>query len=134
MRRAVILLAQRAKWEAAAVNTYQFTLTWKSMVGGGDFAVSVVNGRPSRVRPADPSRSGARADEERAAARSVPSSIDELFDVLQRVAEAEQFEVTYDPQYGFPTAARIDDELAASDDEFEFQVSNFRAECAQPCR
>ena len=111
------------------MRTYRFTLSWMSMVAGGDFAVSVVDGRPAGLEPADPTIFQGRTDEERdAALSSVPASINEVFDALERVADAERFEVTYDPQHGFPTTGRIDDDLSSLDEEFEFRVSDLRVD------
>ncbi len=127
VRRATELSAQRAKWEAAGVQSYRFTLRWMSMVAAGEFIVSVVDGRPAGLEPADPaSFDGWTVTAREAALRAVPSSIDVVFDVLEGVTDAERFEVAYDLRYGFPTAGRIDNDLSITDDEFEFRLSDLQ--------
>ena len=81
--------------------------------------------QPAEPELAGPSIFRGRTDEERQAAlRSVPASIDELFDALERVAGADRFEVTYDPLHGVPATGRIDDDHVTTDDEIRFRVSN----------
>ena len=57
----------------------------------------------------------------------LPATIDEVFETLANFADAEQFDVHYDPELGYPVAVRIDDELLSSDDEFTFGVSDLAA-------
>jgi hypothetical protein len=123
------LSVQRAKWEAAGVRSYRFSLRWLSMGAAGEFVVSVEDGRPAGVEPADPAIfDGLTVTEREAALRALPSAIDVVFDVLEGVTDAERFEVAYDPVYGFPTAGRIDNDLSMTDDEFEFRLSDLQVD------
>ena len=116
---------QRAKWESAGVDTYRFTLSWMSMLVAGDFFVTVVDDVPVGFDPADPTLFEGRTDDERASVLAfLPATIDEVFETLEHFADAERFDVSYDPDLGYPVDVRIDDELLSSDDEFEFGVSD----------
>jgi hypothetical protein len=121
-----VLADQRATWEAAGLRTYQYRLSWNPM-WVGDFLVSVVDGMPAGIEPADPSIfEGLSEDEREIEMSALPATIDELFDLLEQAVDAERFEVIYDPEFGFPVEARIDHNLLAIDDELEFRVTELR--------
>ena len=125
---AVELAAQRAKWETAGPHTYRFTLSWQSMLVEGEFVVTVSDDVPVGFEPVDPAMFEGRTDEERASVLAfLPATIDEVFETLANFADAERFDVHYDPELGYPVAVRIDDELLSSDDEFAFGVSDLAA-------
>lgn len=55
------------------------------------------------------------------------ATIDEVFAELRsEMAEAEEVNVAYDPEYGFPTEVSIDRIKLAMDDELSLQVTNFK--------
>ena len=41
----------------------------------------------------------------------LPASIAETFDFLEQLADAERFDVVYDPVLGYPLEGRLDDQL-----------------------
>jgi hypothetical protein len=69
---------------------------------------------------------GLTVEEQQAAMNDVPATIDEVFDVLERAGSAEWVQVDYDPDFGYPRVAFIDDHLSSEDDELEIRVSLLR--------
>ena len=56
------------------------------------------------------------------------ATIERLFDLAaQNLSEADQVEVTYDAQFGYPSAIRVDFIKMAVDDEISYYVNSFKA-------
>jgi len=114
------------KWNAANVNHYTFELTiscfcaFRSIMpvmvevkDGQIVSMTDVNGNPVE---------GANAEN-----ISEAASIDKLFEIASKnLSEAEEIQVTYDAQYGFPTAINIDFIKLAVDDEISYYVNDFQ--------
>ena len=57
-------------------------------------------------------------------------TIDELFDTIQEAIDrkASEITVTYDPEIGYPTEARIDYDARMADEEYTFITTNYKPE------
>ena len=113
------LAEQRAKWAAAGIDTYEFTLSWRVFnLLSGDYRVTVVDGRPAGVLRMDPAELDPGWEAE------VPGSIDEVFDRLESAVGADSVEARYDPDMGYPVAVRVDQVINGVDDELEIRISD----------
>jgi hypothetical protein len=113
------LAEQRAKWEAAGIDTYEFTLSWRVFsLLSGDYRVTVVDGRPAGVLRMDPAELDPGWEAE------VPGSIDEVFDRLESAVGADSVKASYDPDMGYPVAVRVDQLINGVDDELEIRISD----------
>jgi hypothetical protein len=117
---ATVLDAARARWEAAGLDDYQFTLHWMQFSPlFGDFRVSVVGGQPgtiNRITELDP--------ESRSLDLSpLPATIDDVFDVIEDELDADRIIACYDTQLGYPIDVQVDRILRFDDDELMIAIS-----------
>jgi hypothetical protein len=111
------LAAQRARWEQASVDSYEFTM--RIEVFGplyGDYRIVVVDDAPVSIVRDDESQAPLPAE--------LPGTIDEVFDLLERSVSADRYEATYDPELGYPMSVMIDHILNAIDDELAVHVTS----------
>ena len=113
------LAAQRALWEQAGIDTYEFTMSYYVFSGlYGDYRINVVDGETVRLVREDGSELDAMLADE------LPSTIDELFDRLERTVTADSFVAEYDPELGYPRSVLVDHIVNAVDDELEVRVTS----------
>ena len=113
--------AQRARWEAAGIDSYHFTVTWTSANAFvGDYRVTVIDGQPRRVVRSD----GLEIDPDEMAGER-PVTIDEVFDVIEDMLSAETLTATYDQVLGYPVDVSVDEFAGVVDDEFRIRISDF---------
>jgi hypothetical protein len=119
------LAEQRAKWEAAAIDSYEFTLSWLGFGNpdyGVDYRVTVVNGEPAGIGPIG----GTELDP--GWLTELPGSIDEVFDRLEREVGADRVDAHYDPDIGYPIAVHVDRMISRIDDELEIRIYDLTIE------
>jgi hypothetical protein len=119
---AATLATQRATWEAANIDSYEYTMHWGvSSLLGGDFEVRVLDGEPAELRRID------GADVVEGEGATIPRSIDEVFDVLEEELAADRIDAEYHDQLGYPVDVLIDRIEHADDDELVIRISSFTA-------
>ena len=112
---------QRARWEAADIDSYEFTVTWTSANAFvGDYRVTVIDGQPHRVVRSD----GLEIDPDEMAGER-PVTIDEVFDIIEDMLSADTFTATYDHVSGHPVDVYVDEFAGVVDDEFHIRISDF---------
>ena len=113
------------KWNAADVNHYTFELIISCFCPFAEImpvTVEVKDGKIVSMTDVN----GKAVEGEFAQYIEEAASIERLFDIAEKNAsEAEEIQVTYDAQYGFPTAINIDFIKMAVDDEISYYVNNF---------
>lgn len=116
----------REKWNAADVNRYTFELIVSCFCPFAEImpiTVEVKDGQIVSMTDVN----GKAVEGEFAQYIEEAASMDRLFDLAEKNAsEADEIQVTYDAQYGFPTAINIDFIKMAVDDEISYYVNNFR--------
>lgn len=110
----------RARWDATAISDYSFRYE--------QFCFCLVRG-PIDILVVSDSIAAATVVE---TGESVPhpssyATIDGLFDRLQSALDEDpvQFDASYDPAFGFPTAASVDISEQIADEEYSFTVQAF---------
>ena len=116
----------RALWEASGADDYSYVLTpicFCPQYLLDPVRISVLGGFVASVAY---SESG-KAPEHDGYGRYV--SIDDLFDTIQEAIDrkAAQITVTYDPEVGYPTDARLDYDARMADEEYRFTASDYSA-------
>lgn len=122
------LRAGRARWGAAGVASYRYTLELSAMIiGGRPVAVEVRDGKPVSVRYADTGQPVSATAEGGFVARF--DTVEEMFAALAEALEGRQGRVSaaYDGPLGYPVSAEVDPVRNAIDDEYRFRVSGFEA-------
>ena len=120
--------AQRARWEAVGIDSYEFTVTWTSANAFvGDYRVTVIDGQPRRVVRSD----GLEIDPDEMAGER-PVTIDEVFDIIEDMLSAETFTATYDQVSGHPVDVDVDESAGVVDDEFHIRISDFELDPEVP--
>ena len=116
----------RDKWNAAKVTHYTFELIVSCFCPFADImpiTVEVQDGKIVSMTDVN----GNAVEGEFAQYIEEAASIERLFALAEKNAsEAEEIKVTYDAQYGFPTAINIDFIKMAVDDEISYYVNNFK--------
>ena len=116
----------RDKWNAAGVNHYTFELTVSCFCPFMEImpiTVEVKDGQIVSMMDVN----GKAVEGEFAQYLEEAASMDRLFEVAEKNAsEADEIQVTYDAQYGFPTAINIDFIKMAVDDEISYYANNFK--------
>ena len=116
----------RAKWEAAGVSHYRFELTiscFCPFMNVVPVTVDVKDGQIVSLTDANgqPLREEFRSLFEEAA------TVEGLFAVAEEnLSNADQVEVTYDAEYGFPVTIVVDRIKLAVDDEIAYYVGAFK--------
>jgi hypothetical protein len=117
---AATLATQRATWEAANIDSYEYTVHWGVFsLLGGDYRARVVDGQPAELRRID------GAEDVQGRGEALPRSIDEVFDVLERELAADRIDAQYDDALGYPVDVLIDRIENADDDELVIRISDF---------
>ncbi len=114
----------RALWSSKSVEAYSFVLT-PICFCPEDFVVPVtIRVKGEAVASVTFVKTG-RAPEHDGFGRYV--TIDQLFDVIQEAIEdgASEVAVTYDPEFGYPTEARIDYDTRMADEEYMFTATDY---------
>jgi hypothetical protein len=120
------LTKNREKWTAQDISHYRFELTISCFCPFMDVMPVVVEVRDGQIvsltgANGQPLRDDFRATFERAA------TVEGLFAVAEEnLSNADQVEVTYDAQYGFPASIIVDRIKLAVDDEISYFVESFK--------
>ena len=116
----------RGKWNAAGVSHYTFELIISCFCPFSEImpiTVEVKDGKIVSMTDVN----GKAVEGEFAQYIEEAASMDRLFDLAEKNAsEAEEIEVAYDAQYGFPAAINVDFIKMAVDDEISYYVNNFK--------
>jgi len=116
----------RGKWESSGVSHYRFELTISCFCPFMDIipvVVEVKDGKILSMTGADgkPLTGDFRATFEEA------GTVEALFAIAQaNLSEADEVEITYDPQYGYPAAIQVDRIKLAVDDEISYYIGSFK--------
>jgi hypothetical protein len=117
----------RAKWDSAGVSHYRFELTISCFCPFAEImpiTVEVKDGQIVSLTDVN----GQAVEGEFSQYIEEAASIDRLFDITENnLSEADEVNITYDAQYGFPTAINIDFIKMAMDDEISYYVNSFKA-------
>jgi hypothetical protein len=124
---AATLTAQRAAWEAARIDSYDFTLSYTTMFLFGTYRISVVDGAPVSAQ-----RIEASGLKDYLLVPELPKTIDAVFDQLEGQLAGDRFDIEFDDLLGYPTHVRIDLAEDAVDDETEFAITDFDIRTAEP--
>ena len=100
---AATVAAQRATWEAAAIDSYDFTLRYPTDFLFGTYQISVVDGTPVSAQRVEP---GALTDY--LDVPELPKTIVEIFEQLEREVTADRFDGEFHEQLGYPTHVVVD--------------------------
>lgn len=112
----------RARWEAAALGDYRFTLQRMCFCPApdytGPFEVTVRDGEIAGVR-----LDGASVEPERAV------TVDDLFTLIEEAyaRRAETVRLAFDPQTGAPTEVYVDYDSMMADEEIGYTVTGLEA-------
>jgi hypothetical protein len=128
------LAEQRAVWEAARIEDYEFTVGFEVFgPAAGIYRVRVVDGQPAGITPIktymDIELIGLTIEE---ILQEIPGSIDAVFDKIEDSLDADEIDVTYDPTYGFPVSIDFDMMREAVDDEIGLRLSDFTPAAPPP--
>jgi Family of unknown function (DUF6174) len=104
---------QRARWEAANVKDYTWSVFLSCMACAGPqpWRTTVQDGKPVKFVGTDENgNSVPQSIEKDEQNGSVPLTVEDLFDVLDDAyaRQAQTVDVIYDPQLGYPTKINID--------------------------
>jgi hypothetical protein len=120
------LATNREKWNAAGVNHYTFELIVSCFCPFSEImpiTVEVKDGQIVSMTDVN----GQAVEGEFAQYIEEAASMDRLFALAEKnAAEADEIQVTYDAQYGFPAAINVDFIKLAVDDEISYYVNNFK--------
>lgn len=108
------------RWDAAGIDDYAYTLTWRCFCPEGGVPVTI------EVQAGEVVAS--TAEEELDAtyeARTVPDLFDTVRDAIASAPDA--FEVTYDATLGYPTMLEVDPMANALDEEYGFEAAELAA-------
>ena len=106
--------AQRARWDAASIRNYSWSVVVRCMACGGwpgPSRIEVKDGKPVQLLGTDYKGNVeplSISEDERGWV--IPLTVEDLFDVLDEAytRHAQTVDVTYDPQLGYPTEINID--------------------------
>lgn len=122
---AATVATHRARWEAAAFETYDYTVMYPTMFLYGTYRISVVDGAPVSAEPLE---EGELKDY--LGVSDLPKTIDELFDQLEREVPGDRFVGEFDDEFGYPTHVLVVRDEDVTDSEWEFFISDFVAHSA----
>jgi Family of unknown function (DUF6174) len=122
---AATIETQRARWTAAGVDSYEFTLHWGvSALSAGDYRVTVVDGQPSPGLPRRLDEPVVVPDAPPPDLSEIPQTIEQVFDRLTSALNADRVVACYDQQLGYPLDVLIDPFLSGIDDELTMRISD----------
>jgi len=116
------LNAARELWRQSNISSYQFKC---DRLQGGNFnwkpeRVEVINGEVASIKTLD-----GMPQYNSYVACSKLGTVEAMFDLLQSRHNANaKFDVAFDPQYGFPTEARID-KFLGTDASYTIKITEF---------
>lgn len=117
----------RDKWNLAGVTHYRFELTISCFCPFSEIMpimVEVEDGKIVSMTDVN----GQAVEGEFSQYIEGAATIERLFDLAaQNLSEADQVEVAYDAQFGYPSAIRVDFIKMAVDDEISYYVNSFKA-------
>lgn len=120
------LAKNRDKWTSAGVSHYSFELTiscFCPFFEVNPVTVEVKDGKIVSMTDA----SGQPLKEEFAQTFEEAATVEGLFAIAEEnIANADEVEVTYDAQYGFPASIVVDRIKLAVDDEISYHVEAFQ--------
>ncbi|MFZ5855841.1 MAG: DUF6174 domain-containing protein [Chloroflexota bacterium] len=120
------LSKNREKWTSAGVSHYRFELTiscFCPFFEVNPVTVEVKDGKIVSMTDA----SGQPLKEEFAQTFEEAATVEGLFAIAEEnIANADEVEVTYDAQYGFPASIVVDRIKMAVDDEISYHVEAFQ--------
>jgi len=116
------------RWQSAKISHYQYQLTLSCFCPYGDImplTVEVMDGKAVSMTSVD-GKTLDLADPSYGEFASY-ATIDQVFVQTKSALEkADEVKLSYDPQYGFPSAVMIDFIKKAMDDELSIYVENFK--------
>ena len=107
------------KWRDSKIESYQFVLFSGSIWGTEKGLVCVERGIASYVGESE--RSGNAT-----VGQPNPSTIPQIFELLERALDAEELRFKFDAHRGFPTYAGVDRSKSMIDEEWALEISGFR--------
>jgi hypothetical protein len=113
---------QRQLWESHAIDTYQLHVERVCFCPPGSYRVEVAAGTVASVTDEEGAVS-LESDE----LRGFPLRVEDLFAEIDKSAFADNIQVAYDAELGYPTTIAVDHMANAIDDEVTFLVTRFRA-------
>ena len=115
----------RAKWDSAGVSHYRFELTISCFCPFAEImpiTVEVKDGQIVSMTDVN----GQAVEGEFSQYIEEAATVEGLFALAEKtISEAEQVEVTYDAQYGYPSEIKVDFIKMAIDDEISYYVKSF---------
>ncbi|RJP48212.1 MAG: hypothetical protein C4583_14715 [Anaerolineaceae bacterium] len=116
----------RARWDSAGVTHYTFQLTVSCFCPFAEImpiTVEVQDGKIVSMRDVN----GEAVEGESRQYIEEAATVEGLFTIAEEnLANADQVEVTYDAQYGFPTSIVVDRIKMAIDDEIAYYARAFK--------
>jgi hypothetical protein len=116
----------RDKWDSSGITHYRFELTISCFCPFMDVVpvvVEVKDGTIVSIIGAD----GQPLPEDFRATFETAATVEDLFDIAgESLLSADQVEITYDAQYGFPNSIVVDWITMAADDEIAYYVGAFK--------
>jgi hypothetical protein len=112
------LARHRHRWERLGITSYRITLAYGCFCEFGD-------GRPIKVHVVDGRiiEAASRGEPMRLRAlRGFPATVEHLFDYVAASQQADNLDVKYDKELGYPIAIHVDSNVNADDDEFSVDV------------
>ena len=117
----------REKWDAQNIRHYTFELTVSCFCPFTDIMPIVVEVEDGKIVSIT-DNAGQAVEGEFSQYIEEAATIERLFDLAaQNLSEADQVEVTYDAQFGYPSAIKVDFIKMAVDDEISYYVNSFKA-------
>jgi hypothetical protein len=111
----------RARWDEAGIDSYRIALQYGCFCEFGD-------GRPVDVRVVEGEVVDVVADGKPVRKRQwqgFPMTVEALFDRAEAAkADADEFDVEFDRELGYPTMISVDHDRNADDDEFQVDVTS----------
>jgi len=116
----VALGEARARWEAAGVDSYDFTIRYTTEFLYGTYWIAVRDGVAVSAEREPPIEGVGFLD-----VAELPKTFDAVFDHVEREMAAPVFTVDFDDELGYPTHLFADRIEEAVDDELRFVIEDF---------
>jgi hypothetical protein len=113
--------AAQARWTAAAIDDYRFTLAYHCFCMFRDpVEITIVDGQIASV-----TANGANAD--MSVVGWYPLRVEAAFRAVAENLDADEIEVAFDPVLGYPTSVTANPDQDMFDEEFSFEITNLVA-------